>query len=227
MSSLEQHLFSTARISIALIGGGLLCLGVVVVFISTSTLEVRTEALQPILGDVIYAGFLTIAITVAMLIGTLWAVDRTERPPVPSPGTVPLTPQFGAAFDRIVAGERPWVWSIATAQQRQRIRARLRDAAIGTIVRTSAASRETARRQVDRGAWTTDAEAAAFLGRTSIAKSTLLSMIAVLLLGTSDSKSVTITRGTPHPIPNRELNIHPHPDRDRTQRPLRSRPGVP
>ena len=103
--------------------------------------------------------------TVSVVVGvvasrTARGVDQA-RPP--DPEGVPTADSPSAEFDRLVEGG--WPRAIGAHRNAERLRGRLREAAIRTVMRTDRCSREAATRHVDEGTWTDDAVAAAFVAR--------------------------------------------------------------
>lgn len=86
-------------------------------------------------------------------------IDQTEMPAPERPTSAP-TP--GSGFD---AGRRRWALAVPVygASRRRRLRGRLRTAAVETVRHADNCDRATAEARVDRGEWTDDDVAAAFL----------------------------------------------------------------
>jgi hypothetical protein len=80
----------------------------------------------------------------------------------PESETVPAVPRVGAEIDGIVDG--PYLPRRRSAAERDQVRERLRRTAVGTVRRERGVSTRRAESLVDRGEWTADATAAAFLG---------------------------------------------------------------
>lgn len=80
----------------------------------------------------------------------------------PDSETVPAVPRVGSEIDGIVDGPR--LPRRRSAAERERVRERLRRVAVGTVRRERDVSTRRAEKLVDRGEWTADATAAAFLG---------------------------------------------------------------
>lgn len=110
---------------------------------------------------------LVAVVAAAMLLATLLAVTvrgitGIDQATPPDPEEVQSAPRPGEAFDEAVAGlptfDLPW-----TDDDRTAIRDRLYEAAVGVEMRRANVSRAVARTAVDRGDWTDDRVAAAFL----------------------------------------------------------------
>ena len=89
---------------------------------------------------------------------TVRGVDQA-RPP--DPERVPGADPPGSEFDRLVGDG--WRTAPAAVRRREELYDRLRGAALRTLVREAGCSRAEARRRIEAGTWTDDAEAAAFL----------------------------------------------------------------
>ncbi|MFC6838463.1 DUF7269 family protein [Halomarina ordinaria] len=90
------------------------------------------------------------------------AVGRVEQADPPTPETVEGVPVVGSELDAVVAdglGLRATLFS----DEPDRLRERLREEAVRTLMRVENCPRAQAERRVDEGSWTDDAAAAAFL----------------------------------------------------------------
>lgn len=145
-----------------LVGGGLLAFGLALV--------PGVAAVVPVPAAVELAGndyFLLGAfgvVTLGVLGWTVWrrATSRLDVADPPDPETVPTAPRPGHAFDDAVARSvslRPW----CRASERERLRERLREAALAAEMRRDGCSRDVARERLETGSWTSDPRAARFL----------------------------------------------------------------
>lgn len=149
---------------LASLGFAVLCLALVTALVPAVTIDGPIDAAVQWFGNeylmVGAVGVAAFALVVAVLASWLvWGVDRAEPP---ERERIPTGPRLGAEFDRLVAdgtGLRTRLFL-----RRRKIRERLRETAVRTLMRTSDCSRTEARRRVDAGGWTGDREAAAFLG---------------------------------------------------------------
>lgn len=83
----------------------------------------------------------------------------------PDPEGLPAADTPGTDFDRLLGrAVIPVLWRWGGT--RERVRERLREAAVVTVARESGRPRATARDRVDEGTWTDDRVAAAFLGES-------------------------------------------------------------
>jgi len=129
-----------------------------------------TAALVPVDGAVAALGFDylllaivgVVALVVTLVVLALRAVGGLDQAEPPAPEEIATVPTFGADVDAVVedgTGLRARLFG----DERERVRERFRETAVATVMRVSNCSRAEARRQVATGAWTDDAEAAAFL----------------------------------------------------------------
>ncbi|QSG05264.1 DUF7269 family protein [Halapricum desulfuricans] len=144
--------------------GALLALGLVAapqsatsirpVALLAETLPVdRADLLVTGLGAVVGLVAVTLAYSLS---GDGGAGPLVERPPEAVNARTPSRP--GRAFDRHIEGD------LDASDTDERVREVLREAAIETLVRQDGMQPENARTAVDRGRWTDDRVAAAFLG---------------------------------------------------------------
>lgn len=154
----------TVRNLLASLGFAVLCLALVVAFVPAAGTAVPVSGAVEWFGSeyllVGAVGAAALALVLTVLVA--WLVSGVDRTEPPEPERVPTGQRFGAEFDRLVADDRrlrtrPFL-------PRNRVRERLREAAVRTVMRASGCSRSAARRRVDGGTWTGDREAAAFLG---------------------------------------------------------------
>jgi len=124
-------------------------------------------------GELLLVAFFTVGTIVASLLSPFVLIDDLDRPreKSESPESIPSTPTPGDELDRLL-GRRSLV-SLPPARRR-RLRTQFRETAVRTIVRTSDCSADAARTQLDRGSWTTDPVAAAFVRPSEVAESSRL-----------------------------------------------------
>lgn len=155
-----------ARIPLALLGGVVFALGVAVIVEPSTAESLPIEPVLELLGNeyVLVAAFGVAAILVVLAVLLARVVSGINQATPPDPEEVHRVPRFGESFDEFVsdAGVRAWLLT----DRHRTIRTRLRDAAITTVIRESNCTRDEARERVERGAWTDDPEAAAFLAET-------------------------------------------------------------
>ncbi|WP_089669516.1 DUF7269 family protein [Halobacterium jilantaiense] len=140
------------------------CVAVVLVALGGLFVAAGVDASQ--YDSAVGGGLVLGVVTVAFSTGTLvWSLRRLpaveERARVGRSARREEMTQ-GATFDRL-AGWRV-LPPVVPATDRDRIRNRLRAAAVEAVAGSAACDYETARRQVRRGDWTADAVAGAFLG---------------------------------------------------------------
>lgn len=152
------------------VGAVALCLGLLVLFGPPVESAIR----WPWDDELLLVAFFTAALLLASVIGPFVLIDdgsqnrhqnqnQNQNRGNSSPGAperVPSTPTPGRELERVL--DSRWPASLPPVRRR-RIRRRLRRAAIRSLVRTSNCSRETARERLERGVWTDDPVAAAFV----------------------------------------------------------------
>lgn len=107
-------------------------------------------------------GSLALVAVISLLAArAVYGIDQATPPSPESPGTVP-TP--GDSLDAYIEGDLG-MRDRLRGDRAAAVRDRLRSVAIRTVMRTSGVDRETAGRQVERGEWTDDPTARAYLGR--------------------------------------------------------------
>lgn len=89
------------------------------------------------------------------------AIRGVDQASPPDPEGVPTADAPGAEFDRLVGGGL--LAAPAALRRREALHARLREAALRTVMRVEQCSRADARRRIDAGSWTDDPVAATFL----------------------------------------------------------------
>lgn len=162
---MNRNFLTTARCLLILAGSVLCGGGILIMFAATAGIDIQIETFQGDGADTFLAvGFFTVAFVLATLVWTLNWTIRTDRPNIHEAETVETSPRVGSEFDRLV-GKRFFSPRL-TAAEREQIRTRLHEAAIRTVARTTNSAPDTARKQIQQGTWTDDAEAAAFLGTT-------------------------------------------------------------
>lgn len=103
------------------------------------------------------------AFALTLIVVAARAVTGVDQLTPPDPEGIPSAPRLGDEFDRYVAG-RARLLAPLRSDESNRIRSRLRDAAVRAVMENHGCSREDARKLVDVGEWTDDVEAAAYLG---------------------------------------------------------------
>lgn len=103
-----------------------------------------------------------VAFVVTLVVVALRAAGGLDRATPPDPEGIETVPRLGADVDAIVEdglGLRERLFGDGGEQVRERIR----ETAVRTVSRVEHCDHAAARRRVDRGSWTDDREAAAFL----------------------------------------------------------------
>lgn len=123
---------------------------------------VPVEAALDMLGSsyILVATFGTAALIAGLTVLFLRGLVGIEQAAPPVTEGTPPVPRPGAAADTTLQARAP-MW-IRTGRQ-QRVQTRLRGIAVDALVRGSGCTRDEAREHLDRGTWTDDGEAAAFL----------------------------------------------------------------
>lgn len=148
---------------------GLAAVGIVLFLVGALTaLAPGAAALVPVgpvlaalgSGYALIAAFGVAAVVVVLAVLTVRATVGLDQADPPAPERAAPAPYSGAAVDAALqAGATAWM----RAETRDRVRERLREAAVGALARGAGCTREEARRRVERGTWTDDEAAAAFL----------------------------------------------------------------
>lgn len=108
------------------------------------------------------AAFGVIAFVVLVSVMIARAVEGLDESTPPDPEDVYRVPQPGHRFDAFVEG-RGSLTRRLFGSDRETARARLQQTALATLMRVEGLSREEAKRTIERGTWTDDRVAAAFL----------------------------------------------------------------
>lgn len=162
-STANQHLERLRRLLLALGAAGLA--------VGLATLVVRGPGdnrwsgpvLDLVGNDWVVVGAVG-AVSLLIALGAVAArlsAGRTRAMP-PNPEGVHGVPHIGAAFDEFHAGGGVHAWLVADDHPGD-VHARLRAAAIDTVMRETNCTRGEARERIEAGTWTDDDTAAAFL----------------------------------------------------------------
>lgn len=159
---------SPVRLPLVVVGGVVLALGVGILVQPSLARFIPIEAALLVLGNeyVLVAAFGVVAILggLAVLLGRgVAGIDQTTPP---DPEEVHPVPRSGESFDEFVSAG--WLREWLLSDRHHRIRTRLRESAIDTVMRQDDCTREEARKRVDRGTWTEDAEVATFLADSGV-----------------------------------------------------------
>lgn len=151
---------STSSVRRLLVTFGVLSVCVGLVFLLSPSIEGIVR--WPWQDQTVLIAFFTIALVLASLLGPFVLLDEADRSnrAAEIPESVPSTPAPGHDLERIL--DSRWPVSLPRARRR-RIRAEFRRMVIRAIVRTSNRPANTAREALERGAWTDDPVAAAFV----------------------------------------------------------------
>ncbi|WP_242406260.1 DUF7269 family protein [Halostagnicola larsenii] len=116
----------------------------------------------PWADDALLVAFFTVAFVLASFVASFeFLAGETSGETTKRPERVASKSPPGHELERIL--DRRW-WSLPpSSAQRQRIRNQFQRAAMRSIVRTDGCSAAVARERIDRGTWTDDSIAAAFL----------------------------------------------------------------
>lgn len=161
---------SPLRIPLVVVGGIVLAAGLVILVRPSLAEFVPIEAALVVLGNgyVLVAAFGVAAILggLAVLVGR--GVSGIDQTTPPDPEDVHPVPRSGESFDEFVSGSVLQDWLLS--DRHHRVRTRLRESAVDTVMREAHCTREEARTRVERGTWTDDDVAGDFLaeGGTSV-----------------------------------------------------------
>lgn len=132
-----------------------------VVVAGDPAMDLAQPAVEALGNDYFVVAVPAVVAVVVVVLGLLFrAASGLSQASPPDPEGVPTVPTFGTEFDAFVSGTpgRAHLWGDAPAEMRDRVR----EVAIRTEMRVDGLTREAATERVDRGAWTDDADAAAF-----------------------------------------------------------------
>lgn len=142
--------------------------GVVVLVAALTSVALPTGALVGLAGNdyFLVAAFGVLACLAGLSRLVAGRASTMDQAAMPEPERPPSVPTAGDGFDDRTGSLR-FVLPVVGAADREAVRERVRSAAVATIRRTERCDRETARERVERGAWTDDRDAAAFLDGAS------------------------------------------------------------
>lgn len=103
------------------------------------------------------------AFVLTLLVIAFRGVAGIDQLAPPDPEGIPSAPRMGADFDQFVNRRATPRVALGSAED-DRVRKRLRAAAVQAVMDRQGCPRETARQLVETGEWTVDPEAAAYLG---------------------------------------------------------------
>lgn len=152
------------RTILAVVGVGVAGVGLAIAATSAPVASAAMAAATERLGNdyLLVAVVGAAALVLAGVFVAVRVVSGIDQITPPAPEGIPTGPRPGGEFDRYVSG-RLRVGAVVLSDESDRIEERLRETAIQALMQHTAASREDARRQVDRGSWTSDVDAAAYL----------------------------------------------------------------
>ena len=140
--------------------------------------------------EVLGNDYLLVAVVAGLALGLMLlalgvrAIRGSTQFVPPDPEGIPSAPSPGHEFDGYVDGGFSPRRLLFT-DEHDRVRDRLRETAIQTEMRRSNCAREEARQRIDRGTWTDDVEAAAYVGEDESMKPPVTSRIGAAVRGES------------------------------------------
>lgn len=163
MSTISSPTARRLRLPLTVLGGLAFAIGLLTIVAPAVTAAIPIEAIVALLGNdyilvAVLAGVAILVVLTALGARIVTGLDQTTPP---DPEEVHSVPSFGAEFDELVS--RGGLRALLVTEQQREVRSRLRAAAIATVMHESNCTRSEARERVDRGTWTDDPEAAAFL----------------------------------------------------------------
>lgn len=163
MSTISSPTARRLRLPLTILGGLAFAIGLLTIVAPAVTAAIPIEVIVALLGNdyllvAVLAGVAIFVVLTALGARVVTGLDQTTPP---DPEEVHSVPSFGAEFDELVS--RGGLRALLVTEQQREVRSRLRAAAIATVMRESNCTRSEARERVDRGTWTDDPEAAAFL----------------------------------------------------------------
>lgn len=163
MSTISRPSTRRFRLPLAILGGLAFALGVLTIVAPAVADAIPIEAVVALLGNdyilvAVLAGAAVLVVLTVLAVRGVTGIDQTTPP---DPEEVHSVPRFGEAFDAVISGGG--LRALLTTERHRQVRTRLREAAIATVMRETNCTRAEARERVERGTWTDDPEAAAFL----------------------------------------------------------------
>lgn len=167
MSTISRPRSRHLRIPLTVLGLLAFAVGVVTIVAPAIAAAVPIEAVVALLGNdyILVAAFAGGALlTVLAVLAARAATGLTQASP-PEPEEIHNAALFGERFDEAVAARG--LRSLVATDLHRELRARLREAAISTVMREENCTRAEAVERVERGTWTDDSPAARFLAGSS------------------------------------------------------------
>lgn len=152
------------RIALGLVGIAVFSLAVLVVAVPAVGDAVPSDALVDAVGNdyLLAAAVGVLAAVLVVAVVALRGLDGIDQATMPNPETVQHADYPGVRFDRTVT-ERTHLLPHRHGEEEERLRDRIRRAAERAVMRRENVPRERANAMVERGEWTDDATAAAFV----------------------------------------------------------------
>ncbi|GAB3671850.1 DUF7269 family protein [Halopiger thermotolerans] len=149
---------TTVRTALLAVGGCSLSAGLVLVANPSVAALIR----WPWDAELLLVACFTLVLVIGMLLGTLgtWDLDDPSASEPDVPERVPTAPAPGHDLERIV--DRRWPVTLPPARRR-RLRERMRETTVRTLVRTTGCDRAAAETKIVTGTWTDDSVAAEFV----------------------------------------------------------------
>lgn len=166
---MTRSVITTVRQWLLLAGSGLTVAACIIIGAGYANLTLFGIIRWPGDGTLIVIAFITISILLVALAININFMVKNGDVVTPEPEAVSPVPQVGSDLDRII--ENRLLAPHLPAEERHRIRERLRQTAIHTIQRTAGVSRPQAAELITQGEWTGNTTAAAFLGETELPRS--------------------------------------------------------
>lgn len=163
MSTISRPSTRRFRLPLMVLGGLAFALGVLTIVAPAVADAIPIEAVVALLGNdyILVAALAGAAVLVVLTVLVARGVTGINQTTPPDPEEVHSVPRFGEAFDEVIS--RGGLRALLTTERHRQVRTRLREAAIATVMRETNCTRAEARERVERGTWTDDPEAAAFL----------------------------------------------------------------
>lgn len=152
-----------SRTTLFLVGSASFALGLLGVFAPSAVRGLPVDAAVARLGNdyFLVAAFGVAALVVVIAVLIARGVSGVDQATPPEPERVQGAERAGERFEAVVSDASPRVWLLS--DRPDEVRERLRNCAVEAETRVGNCAREGARRRVERGTWTDDERAAAFL----------------------------------------------------------------
>lgn len=163
MSTISRPRTRWLRTPLTVIGILAFAVGAVTIVVPAAARAIPIDAVVAFLGNdyILVAAFAGGALLAVLAVLAARAVTGLSQATPPDPEDIHNVALFGERFDEVIAADG--VRAMVGTDRHRKLRNRLEEAAIATVMREANCPRAEAVERVERGTWTDDAEAARFL----------------------------------------------------------------